>query len=287
MRTLMIACMVPVVLLFVGCSKSNPNGPGTNAPAGMAHISSGTFQMGSTADTNSQPVHSVTVSAFYMDTTEVTQNDYQSLMGVNPAFFTGNLLRPIEYVSWFDAILYCNKRSRRDGFDTVYSYDTAYFNGSWYSDIKGLVIDFNKNGYRLPTEAEWEYACRAGTTTDYYWGRNYPPTTPDDTSAIDSNAVWHTSAPLSVGTKLPNAWGLYDMAGNINEWCNDWYDSTYYQSSPLTDPTGPASGTHQVFRGGPFYSNTNLLRSAIRSPFITFYPSGTRTNDIGFRCVRR
>ena len=92
--------------------------------------------------------------------------------------------------------------------------------------IGNLNIDYARNGYRLPTEAKWEYACRAGTTTDYYWGRNYPLATSADTLAIDSNAVWYDNSPTStqpVATKQPNAWGLYDMSRKLWEWCNDWY----------------------------------------------------------------
>lgn len=375
MRTSIVVCMVPVVLLFGGCSKSNPANPagsnlaapvitqqpqsqtvnmgqnvtftvtakgnptpsyqwrkyGTNISdtsasltissvqitdagtysvvvsnsegsdtsngavlttttlSSIISIPGGTFQMGSTYGfMNEKPVHSVTISAFYMDKTDVTQADYFALMGVNPSYFTGDSLRPVEHLTWFDAVLYCNARSKRDLRDTVYTFtDITGTSGNDCSAFGGLSVDFTKNGYRLPTEAEWEYACRAGTTTDYYWGRNYPPTTAADTAAIDTNAVWNynsNNTTARVGTKLPNAWGLYDMSGNVWEWCNDWYDYTYYQSSSSADPTGPSTGSYRVLRGGSWNSGgNNYQRSAYR---IMNYPYFWYS-DVGFRCVHR
>ena len=223
--------------------------------ATMVQIPGGTFQMGST-DMNfsdEQPVHSVTISPFLMDVTDVMQADYQTLMGVNPSYFTGVPQRPVEQVTWFDAVLYCNARSRHDGYDTVYWYSSITGTpGNGCSNLGNLTMDFTQHGYRLPTEAEWEYACRAGTTTDFYWGASYPPLTASDTAAIDANAVWWHNSPDStqpVAGKLANAWGLYDMAGNVWQWCNDWYGG--YGSSSQSDPTGPSSGTYRVMRGDP------------------------------------
>jgi formylglycine-generating enzyme required for sulfatase activity len=259
-----------------------------DVPPGMRFISSGTFQMGSNQDVLQQPVHDVTVSSFYMDTTEVTQADYLALMGVNPSYFTGDPRRPVESVTWFDAVLYCNARSRRDGKDTVYGFTGITGTpGDSCSDLSNLVIDFSKNGYRLPTEAEWEYACRAGTTTDYYWNRSYPPTTLADTLKIDSNAVWlhncDSIIPVQpVAGKKPNAWGLYDMAGNVGEWCSDWFG--YYTSGSQTDPTGPSTyGMYRVRiqRGGSWYSGDDELYSAYRS---LWYPDRNFLL-IGFRVV--
>jgi formylglycine-generating enzyme required for sulfatase activity len=120
-------------------------------------------------------------------------------------------------------------------------------------------MDFTKNGYRLPTEAEWEYACRAGSTTDYYWNRSYQSTTHDDTLAIDSNAVWnyYLDGPQQGATKLPNAFGLYDMSGNVCEWCNDWWGS--YNAGAQTDPTGPSTGSYRVLRGGGSTATTSCF----------------------------
>ena len=141
--------------------------------------------------------------------------------------------------------------------DTVYTYTGVI-------DPRRLMINYTKNGYRLPTEAEYEYANRAGTTTDYYWGRNYPPTTTADTLAIDSNAVWYYNSPNStqpVASKKPNAWGLYDMSGNLWEWCNDWYGS--YSASSQTNPTGATSGSYRVLRGGSWYGTTTTTAPSV------------------------
>jgi formylglycine-generating enzyme required for sulfatase activity len=285
MRVTILLYVVPVGLLVWGCGKRiNPADNDNFLPrAGMVHINGGTFLMGSTVDPGEQPVHSVTVSAFYMDTTEVTQADYQELMGVNPSYFR-DPLSPVETVTWFDAVLYCNARSIRDSLDMVYSYTSVTGTpGNGCSALGGLVIDMSKNGYRLPTEAEWEYACRAVTTTDYYWGM-YPPTTAADTAAIDNNAIWvHNSndSTARVGTKLPNAYGLYDMCGNVWKWCNDWYWN--YASGSQTDPTGPDTGSARVLRGGSYAHNSFYLRSTFRNDYYGL-PSN-RYLDVGFRTV--
>ncbi|MGA2506273.1 MAG: SUMF1/EgtB/PvdO family nonheme iron enzyme [Chitinispirillaceae bacterium] len=260
-------------------------------PTGVS-IAAGTFLMGST-DTNyknQQPRHSVSVSTFYMDTTEVTQASYYALMGINPSYFTGDSLRPVESVTWFDAVLYCNRRSKHDLLDTVYSYISVTGTpGNGCTSLNGLAIDFSKHGYRLPTEAEWEYACRdnAGDSADYYWGGNYPPTTHADTAVIDSNAVWwHNFSGVTerVHTKLPNARRLYDMIGNVQEYCNDWYAASY-DSTVHTDPTGPSASTGlRVLRGGSWLTNdANNLRSASRTGGSPDF----RSYITGLRCVRR
>jgi len=240
---------------------------------GMRIISGGTFLMGQVGITSAEPVHSVTVSSFYMDTTEVTQADYLALMGVNPSGFPTVTNGPVENMTWFDAVLYCNKRSKRDGKDTVYSYTSVTGTpGDGCTDLGGLTITMTKNGYRLPTEAEWEYACRAGTTTDYYWGAD----------AID-NYAWYSvnsgSTTHPVAGKLPNAFGLYDMNGNVWEWNNDWYGT--YVAGAVTDPTGVASGSGRVFRGGSAFHDETNLRSAYRD--AAAYAPGDRAACIGIR----
>lgn len=253
-------------------------------PSGMKLLPSGTFQMGSTIASDEQPVHAVTVSSFWMDSTEVTQADYAALMGNNPSSFTGDPLRPVEQVTWFDAVLYCNARSKRDSRDTVYSYTSKIMNAANCTSLVALTIDTAKTGYRLPTEAEWEYACRAGSITAYYWGREYPTANRIDTAAMDANCWWTNNSGSQthpVATRTANAFGLYDMSGNVYEWCNDWYGSAYYSSSPGTDPAGPATGTTRVLRGGSWSCNTRLIYSAVRA----YGPPRDRINGLGLRVV--
>jgi formylglycine-generating enzyme required for sulfatase activity len=231
-------------MLIPGCSKS-PTGTQNNTPAFpiMKNIPNGTFQMGST-NLGETPVHSVTLGAFTISQTLVTQEQYLAVMGVNPSYSDSGGTWPVESATWYDAALFCNALSKMEGRDTVYVYTNGIIDST-------VVIDYTKNGCRLPTEAEWEYSCRAGTMANYYWGRNYPPITTADTLAIDSNAVWYYDSPNSmqpVATKKPNAWGLYDMSGNLWEWCNDWYGS--YSSTAQTNPTGATSGSSRVLRGG-------------------------------------
>lgn len=285
---------IVTVILFLACGKSNPVGPGNSIhkPVGMKQLLGGTFQMGQTnpdfdclgCSYTEQPVHSVTISSFYMDITEVTQADYFALMKVNPSYFTSDSERPVEGVTWFDAVLYCNARSKRDGKDTVYAYTgITGIPGNGCTNLSNLLIDFSKSGYRLPTEAEWEYACRAGSTTDFYWGRNYPPATLGDTLTIDSNAVWpHNSGGTTrpVGSKKPNAWGLYDMSGNVFEWCNDW--DGFYSSGAQTNPKGADTSDFRVMRGGSWFDFTRYLRSAAR---FGESPDLHGASNVGFRCV--
>jgi len=224
------------------------------------------------------PVHSVTISSFYIDTTEVTQASYLAIMGINPSLITGDTNRPVEGVTWYDAILYCNARSHKEHVDTVYSFTSIYGTpGNGCTGLDNLAINYLKQGYRLPTESEWEYACRAGSTTKYYWG-----------DTMNNDYSWwlrnggNTTHP--VARKKPNAWGLYDMSGNVWEYTNDWYGS--YSSDTQIDPTGALSGYLHPTRGGSWDNDTNYhgqyLGSAVRNAY-----SSSQRNDIGFRCVRQ
>jgi formylglycine-generating enzyme required for sulfatase activity len=209
-------------------------------------IPAGSFMMGSTnGEADEKPVHQVTISqAFYMGRYEVTQGQWQAVMGSNPSHFKdcgGNC--PVEEVSWDDAQDFINKlNENNDGFK-----------------------------YRLPTEAEWEYACRAGTTGDYAGNLKKMAW-----YLINSGFKTHP-----VGGKQPNGFGLYDMHGNVSEWCQDWYDEDYYASSPATDPQGPSSGHRRVLRGGEWQLLPTDLRSACRSDLMPDY----RLNLDGFRVV--
>lgn len=260
-------------------------------PFVMVPIPAGVFLMGSIAGSDEQPVHSVALSAFKMAAMDITQELYQAAMGVNPSYYGGDTskTRPVEYVTWFDAALFCNALSKAAGKDSVYAYTAVTGTpGNGCSDLAGISCDTSKNGYRLPTEAEWEYACRAGSTTDYYWGGSYPPQTHADTVNMDSNAVWYHNSGMTqpVGSKKPNAWGLYDMSGNVWQWCNDWYGA--YPGAAQTNPAGPAGGSFRVLRGGSFfiYGDAGSPRSACRGSMEPDFRYQL-VNVTGFRVARR
>jgi len=245
------------------------------APAAVSNelvrIQGGTFTMGSPANEsgrrdNEGPQRQVTVSSFMMSRYEITQREYQEVMGTNPSSFTGDLNRPVERVSWFDAVEYCNRRSQREGLTPAYT-----ISGS--GNNRTVTWNRNTNGYRLPTEAEWEYACRAGTTTAYNTGANIS----NNTGWLSANSGGTTRP---VGQLPANAWGLYDMHGNVWEWCWDWYGN--YPAGAQSDPTGASSGSHRVIRGGSRLGSAADVRSAYRGNHIPTSP----LTSIGFRVVR-
>ena len=231
----------------------------------MVLINGGAFTMGSSANewgrsSNEGPQRNVTLDSFYMGKYPVTQAEYQEVMGVNPSYFKGTDL-PVEQVNWFDAVEYCNKLSLKEGLSPVYA-------------INKNTVNWNPgaNGYRLPTEAEWEYACRAGTVTPYYSG-----TSLDDAGWYSGNSREKTHP---VGEKQPNPWGLYDMHGNVLEWCWDWLGN--YSGEAQTNPQGAASGASRVYRGGAWYFAAQQARSAFRFGNVPLL----RSFVTGFRLVR-
>ncbi|MDR0553393.1 MAG: SUMF1/EgtB/PvdO family nonheme iron enzyme [Treponema sp.] len=247
---------------------------GTSMNIEMVEIAGGTFQMGQ--DGVATPVHSVTVSSFNMGKYEVTQAQYQAVMETNPSNFTGDNL-PVERVSWYDAIVFCNKLSIQEELTPAYTISGETDPGKWGTvptsssntwDV--VTVDWSASGYRLPTEAEWEYACRAGTTTG--------DTITSDTGWYSSNSESTTHA---VGGKPANAWGLYDMHGNVWEWCWDWYGD--YDSVAQTNPHGAYVRSYRVQRGGSWYVGPEYLNSAFRGSF----QPGYRDVSFGFRLVRK
>lgn len=210
-------------------------------------IPAGDFMMGSRRGFgNEQPVHSVKLSYdFTLSKYEITQKIWQLVMKFNPSPVKSDNL-PVMNITWQDAIGFCNKLSAMYGYDSVYSRA-----GNAY------VFNSNLNGFRLPTEAEWEYACRAGSDSDF-------PGTGllDDMGWYNGNSAFN---PHTVGTKLPNQGGLFDMNGNVWEWCWDWYRDDYYSYAPAVDPTGPASGERHVLRGGSCGDGASFARSANRT----------------------
>jgi formylglycine-generating enzyme required for sulfatase activity len=231
----------------------------------MVLVTGGSFRMGGSYHDMEGPPREVAVSSFYMGRNEVTQEEWEELMGDNPSYFKGARL-PVENISWYDAIAYCNKRSEKEGLTPAYQ-------GSGDS----IVCDFSASGYRLPTEAEWEYAARWGNSVDLSLVYIGEPNV-NSISWFTMNSGQKTQP---VMTKVPNTLGLYDMSGNVYEWCWDWYDR-YGNDSPQ-DPTGPASGEFRVIRGGSWLSAGTSLRHTGRSGEN---PSA-RNSYIGLRVVRR
>jgi formylglycine-generating enzyme required for sulfatase activity len=252
--------------------------PAGIVPANMILVEGGTFQMGSTnGGYNEKPVHRVTVKSFYMGKYEVTQKEWTEVMGTTMGQQKAMLgspdsqLRgvgdnyPIYYVNWYEAVEYCNRLSLKEGLNPAYR-------GSGDS----IACDFNASGYRLPTEAEWEYAASGGNKT--FLSYAYP-----GGNSVDRVAWYYGNSGNSAhpaGTKQANDLGLYDMGGNVGEWCWDWYGS--YGGGTRNSPTGPSSGTNRVVRGGSWRSSAGSVRSANRNSST---PS-IRYSDLGFRLVR-
>jgi formylglycine-generating enzyme required for sulfatase activity len=242
----------------------------TAGGSAMVLIPSGTLLMGDrSGHPNEAPAHEVKVADFSMDVHEVTQADFARYDLPNPSHFKGPQL-PVEQVTWPQAALFCNARSRAEGLEPCYNEDTAECN-------------FSANGYRLPTEAEWEYACRVGSKTTYSFGADERQLGRFAWFKDNANKKTHP-----VGEKQPNAWGLYDMHGNVSEWCNDIYDESYYEKSPSENPTGPAEGKQYVLRGGSWASSADAIRSAYRMGEDSGFSDACLARDaIGFRCVRK
>jgi formylglycine-generating enzyme required for sulfatase activity len=233
-----------------------PTGNTWTSPMGMQFvlIPAGTFQMGSNdpdAYHDEKPVHQVTISKpFYLGTYEVTQGQWQAIMGTNPSYFKDNTQLPVEIVSWDEVQEFLRRLNVREG----------------------------GTKYRLPTEAEWEYAARAGKPTAYSFG--------NDARQLGEYAWYGDNAggkTHPIGQKKPNAWGLYDMHGNVWEWVQDWYGP--YTAGAAVDPAGPPSGSHRVMRGGSWRSDAGYCQAANRYSFAAA-PSYDRLVNLGFRLLR-
>ena len=270
-------------------------------PIDMVAIPGGTFEMGDHAgvgDADERPIHSVTLDAFFMDKFEVSNakfadylNHSNVLLNNNHVYQVGGAAQlicglsyglqhdgnafvidagkdnhPVIFLTWYGATLYCNYLSTAQG--RMPCYDATTF-----------ACDFTADGFRLPTEAEWEYASRGDEHNPYYkfpWGS-------DAISSTDANYGSNTSigTTTDVGSYSANSYGLYDMAGNAVEWCNDWYDSAYYANASVSNPSGPNSGALRVARGGGWYDSGFSLRCAFRAGSA---PS-IRNYGVGFRAV--
>ena len=262
------AATTACILAAAADPPAEPKPVTTQSGVAMMLLPGGTFTMGDEAGEVDEPPHKVTVSPFCIDVTEVTQAEYERVTGTNPSKVQGKE-NPVEQVRWSDAVRYCNERSRLEGLDPAY-------------DLATWTCRFETNGYRLPTEAEWEYAARAGSTTTYSFGT--------DQAGLKQYAWFKTTAagkPHPVRQRKPNAWGLYDMHGNVWEWCNDFYKVDYYLESPEKDPKGPDLGEKKVLRGGCWNSRPDSCRSAFRYNENPAYADACFGYDIyGFRCVR-
>jgi formylglycine-generating enzyme required for sulfatase activity len=235
--------------------------------ATMVWVPGGSYTMGDTAGggDSDEKNHQVTLSGFYMGQTEVTQAQWQKVMGSNPSYFKGDSL-PVENVSWYDAVALCNALSQKEGKTPAYT-----INGT------NVTLNVGATGYRLPTEAEWEYAAKGGASTPVQTIKYAGSTNLDEVAWTSSNSG-KTTHP--VATRKPNALGLYDMTGNVWEWCQDWYGS--YNASVQSDPTGPSSGSGRVNRGGSWNYDASIARVSFRS---YDYPPDPGDDYIGFRVV--
>ena len=285
-------------------------------PAGMVLIPAGNFQMGDASvpfdgSTDERPPHTVFVSAFYMDRFEVTKALWDEVRAWGSSNGRGYddlpvgggkaSAHPVQTISWYAMVKWCNARSQKEGLTPCYYTNDAQTPATIYKmgsvNVTNAQVKWSANGYRLPTEAEWEKAARGGLSGKRFpWGdtithsqanyyslssysydvsptRNYHPT----------YAVNGTPYTSPVGSFAPNGYGLYDMAGNVSEWCWDWYGSSYYSTSPGTDPQGPPPGSYRVFRGGSWRHNAIYCRSANRS----YNSPGNSYDSIGFRPFRR
>jgi len=255
----------------------------------MVNVPGGTFTMGRTTGSgysDELPTHSVTLNAFYIGKYEVTQAEWQSVMGSNPSHdygVGGNY--PVYFVSWYDILKYCNLRSMSEGLTPVYTISGSTNPANWGAvptsndaTWDAVICNWSADGYRMPTEAEWEYAARGATNNpDYLYSGS------DDINAV----AWYYQNCYSshqVGTKAANGLGIYDMSGNVWEWCWDWYSSSYYGSSPASNPTGPASDLYRVRRGGSWdYDGPDNCQVASRSANC---PHISESNRVGLRVCR-
>jgi formylglycine-generating enzyme required for sulfatase activity len=283
----------------------------TQVPTGMVLIPAGVFAMGATTNAghesydDEKPQHTVHVSAFYLDRYEVTKAQWDDVYNWATKhgyqWYDNHGLgkapdHPVHTVDWFDCVKWCNARSEKEGLTPCYTLNGEVYRAGYPDPI---LCDWLANGYRLPTEAEWEKAARGGaayrrfpwsdsckiqhTRANYYseewYAYDTSPTRgyhPD----YDEGATPYTSP---VGSFPANGYGLYDMAGNVWEWCWDWYSAEYYSTTPDTDPTGPATGSDRVLRGSSWHDRALEARNAYRFRYDPF----DDLDMFGFRCARR
>jgi formylglycine-generating enzyme required for sulfatase activity len=294
-RNLRFLSLAAVALLFGACQKpgsdsqpesaparpqtqtdqSGPNAIITKSGVEMVYLPGGQFTMGDDrGNPDEAPAHAVKLSGFLIDRFEVVHEMFTKAQVPNPSHWQDHVKKPVERVRWRDAKQYCNERSLLEGLKPCYNEKTA----NW-------TCDYSANGYRLPTEAEWEFAARAGSDGPYDFG---PADKLRQFAWFAGNADQKTHP---AGQKKPNRWGLYDMYGNVSEWCEDVYSPTYYKESPAVDPQGPpdpGSDVRRVIRGGSWKSSPDQCRATTRRGERTGDSDACFSTDFcGFRCVRR
>ena len=280
-------CSLPCSLLcsllcLLGCTPAPTNTQGrepsfpflTSSGIEMTFLPGGEFMMGSDrGEPDESPLHKVTLTPFAMDRTEVTHAMFTKMELPNPSKWQDDPNFPVNQVRWRDAKAFCNERSLAEGLEPCYD-----------EQVKGWPCDFTKNGYRLPTEAEWEFAARAGANHDF----------PADSESKLATHAWFADnsggTAHSVASRKPNAWGIFGLYGNVSEWCQDVYQADYYASSPAIDPVGPTSeqpGAKRVVRGGSWKATANMCRASFRQGKTTGDSDACfASDDCGFRCVR-
>ncbi|MHB2148649.1 formylglycine-generating enzyme family protein [Calditrichota bacterium LG25] len=250
--------------MALGCTfeKNSVNNGYEQPMVDLILVEGGSFKMGDESGegkSDERPAHLVKVDDFYISKYEITQAQYYEVMGRNPSYFKGQQ-RPVENVTWFEAVDFCNRLSLREGKEPCYQIDSL-----------NVRCDFSKNGYRLPTEAEWEFAARGGVNS-----RGFKFSGSDSVDQVAWNWFNSSRQTHEVGLKFPNELGIYDMSGNVGEWCWDWYDAEYYSKSPANNPRGPETGYWRVIRGGGYPSDVRVVNRIHENPSARFIYYGFR-----------
>ncbi len=283
-RVVLLLIVLTIALATNSCLKRFP---------GMIYVEGGSFLMGNSQSidgfNDELPTHEVAVSSFYIGKYEVSQGEWFEIMGYNPSKFTGDINRPVDSVNWYEAIVYCNLLSMKNNLNPVYKLYDSFDPQDWgkipsssISSWELVECDWNAGGFRLPSEAEWEFAVRGGKdTSDYlYAGSNFI----DEVAWYWENSMhnYDDRQTQPVGEKKANRIGIFDMSGNVWEWCWDWYQSDYYKRSPQVNPIGPLDGSDRVTRGGSWIvseGSCTVSRRGSSMPHENF-------SYIGFRVVR-